>query len=204
MIDFKNIINGVTVERVVLIIGGIVGVVGYLYKRRKDRWERRLPILKESWNLLEKMEKVNYFDAKKGPAYILQQNIIIRKEGNNKIDRKLSNSNSCGGPLSWSSDEDVRSKIRDLLRDRFTPDVDLDHIKAKLGKIMDLLDDFAICLSEFNKRWPGGESVEVLEQKYESKILDEIKTVGQEAALVRKCVIELKTEIENAMRPPRF
>lgn len=211
MIDFSDITNKVLAGLFLLIIGGIARHFytqrkekqQLLSTQRKEQWERRLPILRELLNLLKELEKVGYFDAKRGPADILKQNTIERNEGSNKTDRKL-NCIHGAGPLSWAQDEDVRSKIRDLLRDRFTPDVDLDHIKAKLGKIMDLLDDFAIRLSEFNKRWPGGESVEALEQKNKSKILDEIQTVEHKAALIRKCVIELKTEIDNAMRPPRF
>ena len=208
MIDFSDITSTILAGLVVLLIGGIARHFytrrkerrQLLYTQRKEQWQRRLPTLKDLGDLLGKVKKVSYFDAQEGPMAILQKNIVERKEGNNKTDRKLNSICGVGGPL--SPGEDMRSKIRDFLRDRFTPDVALDHIKEKLGKVLDLLDDFAICLHQFNKRWPGGESVDVLEQKYQSKILDEIQPVEHKAALIRKYVIELKTEIENAMKPP--
>ena len=211
MIDFSDITSKVLAGLVVLLIGGIVRYFytqrkerqQLLYTQRKEQWQRRLPILKDLWNLLGKVEKANYFDAPNGPMAILQQNIIIREEGNNKTDRKLNSICGVEGPLSWYPVQDVRSKIRDFLN-RFTPDIHLDDVEKKLKTIVHLLDDFAICLQGLNKRWPGGESVEVLEQKYQSKIIDEIQPAEHKAALIRKCVIELKTEIDNEMRLPQF
>jgi hypothetical protein len=143
--------------------------------------------------LLQEVLEISYFDDEKGPTHILCGNITS--------DGRVNNSNSCGGPLSWRGETDVRPEIRVLLRSKFTPDVDLGHIGAKLKTTVDLLDDFVICLAGFNKRWQGGQYVKTLEDKYQSKIFDEVQAIEQKANLLKKRIDELGNEINNMVKP---
>ncbi len=147
--------------------------------------------MKDLRKMLKEVREIGYFDDEKGPTQILRGNITS--------DGRVNDSNSCGGPLSFRGETDVRPKINSFLRDSFTPDVSLGHIEVKLKTIVDLLDDFVICLAGFNKRWQGGQSVKALEDKYQSKIFDEVQTVEQKTDSIRKQIDELQIKVDKAM-----
>ncbi|MCB7129897.1 MAG: hypothetical protein J3T61_10220, partial [Candidatus Brocadiales bacterium] len=91
-----------------------------------------------------------------------------------------------------------------ILKDRFTPDIDLYHVEKKLNTILDLLEDFVICLQQFNKRWPGGRPVKELEQENGMKIFDDVLTVESKANLIKQQIIELKKQVDGMMKPRWF
>ncbi len=194
--------NNFIFSLIVTVLGGlIVWFVINRFSKKKDQLDKNQPVLVELRKLLTEVEtEINCF-ADKETTRMLSANTRVHND-----DKVLANVNNCGGSLSWirifNNNPDnigIIQKVDNILSDRFLPHVTLDDIKGKLVEIKDLLEKFYNSIKDFNRRWPSDHSIEMLEQKNETKLSEEACDIESKADLIKGNIVKLKDMVDKAM-----